>query len=488
MRRDYEDSIRRFAMTIQSINPATEEVIETFAPHTAAQIDEILTSVAAAQKTWRDRSFAERADVLRQVAALLRERKDELARAATSEMGKPIVESEAEVEKCAWVCEYYAEHAERFLADEQVPSTATESYIAYRPLGVLLAIMPWNFPYWQALRAAAPALMAGNAVVLKHASNVTRCALEIEQLFADSAPDTIFRTVVAPGSEVEALIADRRIAAVTLTGSDAAGVAVASAAGHALKKTVLELGGSDAFIVLEDADLDAAAQMAVKARFQNTGQSCIAAKRFIVVESVAEDFEKKFVEAAAKLKVGDPLDRATQIGPVARGDLRETLAEQVKQSVEMSAKVALGGESIAGPDGKGYFYAPTVLTQVTDAMPVFREETFGPAAAVIRARDAEHAVELANDADFGLGGNLWTRDLPRARELARRLESGGVFINGMTASDPRLPFGGVKRSGHGRELSLVGIREFVNIQTVWIGPVASTPQTTTQQPVTANVE
>ena len=476
-------------MTIQSINPATEEVIETFEPHTATQINEILTTVASAQKRWRDRSFAERAEVLRRVAALLRERKDELARAATSEMGKPITESEAEVEKCAWVCEYYAEHAERFLADEQASSTATESYVAYRPLGVLLAIMPWNFPYWQALRAAAPALMAGNAVILKHASNVTRCALHIERLFTDAAPDAIFRTILAPGSEVAALIADRRIAAVTLTGSDAAGVAVASAAGHALKKTVLELGGSDAFIVLEDADLDAAAQMAVRARFQNTGQSCIAAKRFIVVESVAEDFKKKFVEAAAKLKVGDPLDRATQIGPMARGDLREALADQVKQSVTMGAKVALGGESVSSPGGKGYFYAPTILTHVTDEMPVFREETFGPAAAVIRARDAEHAVELANDSDFGLGGNLWTRDLTRARELARRLESGGVFINGMTASDPRLPFGGVKRSGYGRELSLVGIREFVNVQTVWIGPVASAPgQMATQQPVAANVE
>jgi succinate-semialdehyde dehydrogenase/glutarate-semialdehyde dehydrogenase len=476
-------------MTIQSINPATEEVIETFAPHTAAQIEEILTTVAAAQKRWRDRSFAERADVLRRVAALLRERKDELARAATNEMGKPIVESEAEVEKCAWVCEYYAERAERFLADELAPSTATESYVAYRPLGVLLAIMPWNFPYWQAFRAAAPALMAGNAVVLKHASNVTRCALHIERLFADSAPDTIFRTIVAPGSEVDGLIADRRIAAVTLTGSDAAGVSVASAAGHALKKTVLELGGSDAFIVLEDADLDAAAQMAVKARFQNTGQSCIAAKRFIVVESVADDFERKFVEAAAQLKVGDPLDRATQIGPVARDDLRETLARQAQGSVKMGAQVALGGEAIAGPGGKGYYYAPTVLTAVTPEMPVFREETFGPAAAVIRARDAEHAVALANDSDYGLGGNLWTRDINRARELARQLESGGVFINGMTASDPRLPFGGVKRSGYGRELSLVGIREFVNIQTVWIGPAVSAPgQATTQRAVTASVE
>jgi acyl-CoA reductase-like NAD-dependent aldehyde dehydrogenase len=476
-------------MTLQSINPTTEALLESFEPHTPAQIDEILTAVTSTQKSWRDRSFAERAGVVRQVAALLRERKDELARAATSEMGKPIVEAEAEVEKCAWVCEYYAEHAERFLADEPGPSTATESYIAYRPLGVLLAIMPWNFPYWQAFRAAAPTLMAGNAVVLKHASNVTRCALEIERLFADAAPDAIFRTILTPGSAVEALIADRRIAAVTLTGSDAAGVAVASAAGHALKKTVLELGGSDAFIVLEDADLDAAAQMAVKARFQNTGQSCIAAKRFIVVEGVAGDFEEKFVEASAKLKVGDPLDRATQIGPLARGDLRETLARQVQESVRMGAKVALGGEMVAGPGGKGYYYAPTILTHVTPEMPVFREETFGPVAALIRARDAEHAVELANDTDFGLGGNLWTRDLARARELARRLASGGVFINGMTASDPRLPFGGVKRSGYGRELSLVGIREFVNVQTVWIGPAISAPgQAASQQPVQARAE
>jgi succinate-semialdehyde dehydrogenase/glutarate-semialdehyde dehydrogenase len=317
--------------------------------------------------------------------------------------------------------------------------------------------------------------MAGNTAVLKHASNVSRCALEIEHIFQECGfPQGVFRTVLVPGAETGHLIADRRVAAVTLTGSDEAGVAVASASGRALKKNVLELGGSDAFIVLEDADLDAAAQTAARARFQNTGQSCIAAKRFIVVEAVAEAFEQKFVEAASKLRIGDPLDRETQIGPMARGDLRAALDKQVQASIKMGAKVLLGGKPL---DGKGYFYAPTIITAVTTDMPLFREETFGPVAAVIHARDAEHAVELANDSEFGLGGNLWTRDIERGRALARRLESGGVFINGMTASDPRLPFGGVKRSGYGRELSSFGIREFVNIQTVWIGPTVQAPVT-----------
>jgi succinate-semialdehyde dehydrogenase/glutarate-semialdehyde dehydrogenase len=390
-------------------------------------------------------------------------------------MGKPIVESEAEVEKCAWNCDFYADNAEKFLADERVATNATESYVAFRPLGVILALMPWNFPYWQVFRFAAPALMAGNTAVLKHASNVSLVALEIERIFQESGlPQGIFKTVLVPGAETDVLIADRRIAAVTLTGSDAAGVAVASASGHALKKTVLELGGSDAFIVLEDADLDAAAQMAVRARFQNTGQSCIAAKRFIVVETVADAFEQKFVEAASKLHVGNPLDRETQIGPMARGDLRDALEKQVQASIKMGAKVVLGGKPL---EGKGYFYAPTILTHVTSDMPVFQEETFGPAAAVIRASNTDQAIELANDSEFGLGGNLWTSNIARGRELAGHIESGNVFINGMTASDPRLPFGGVKRSGYGRELSTFGIREFVNIQTVWIGPVATAAPT-----------
>ncbi len=455
-------------MSIQTIQPATGEVLETFEPYSAAQIHEILDEARNAFTRWRETTFAERGAVLHSVAAHLREHKAELATIATEEMGKPIVEAEAEVEKCAWNCDFYADNAEKFLADEHITSNATESYVSFQPLGVILALMPWNFPYWQVFRFAAPALMAGNTAVLKHASNVSRCALKIEQIFHESGlPHGAFRTVLIPGAETGSLIADRRIAAVTLTGSDAAGVAVASASGHALKKNVLELGGSDAFIVLEDADLDAAAQMAVRARFQNTGQSCIAAKRFIVVAAVADAFERKFVAAAAKLHVGDPFDRQTQVGPMARGDLRDALEKQVATSVQMGARVLLGGKPL---DGNGYFYAPTILANVTPDMPVFNEETFGPVAAVIRARDTDHAIELANDSDFGLGGNLWTGNIERGRALARRIESGGVFINGMTASDPRLPFGGVKRSGYGRELSSFGIREFVNIQTVWIGP------------------
>jgi succinate-semialdehyde dehydrogenase/glutarate-semialdehyde dehydrogenase len=455
-------------MGIASINPVNEELLETFEPYSQEQIDEALGAARQAFLHWRTTTFAERSASLLRVAQYLREHKGELARLAVLEMGKSLVEAEAEVEKCAWNCDYYAEHAEHFLRDEQIDSNATQSYVSFQPLGVVLALMPWNFPYWQVFRFAAPALMAGNTAVLKHASNVSRCALAIERAFRESgALAGIFRTVLVPGSETASLIADRRVAAVTLTGSEGAGIAVASASGHALKKNVLELGGSDAFIVLEDADLDAAASVAVTARFQNNGQSCIAAKRFIVVESVAAAFEQKFAAATAKLRVGNPMERETQIGPMARGDLRDELDRQVRDSVKMGARVLLGGRPIAG---KGYFYEPTVVTNVTIDMPLFREETFGPAAAVIRARDAEHAIELANDSDFGLGGNLWTRDIERGRELARRIESGAVFINGMTASDPRLPFGGVKHSGYGRELSSFGIREFVNIQTVWIGP------------------
>ena len=461
-------------MSIQSINPATEEIIERFEPYNQAQIDEALGEAHAAFLQWRETTFAERATLIRRLARYLRDRKAELARIATSEMGKPIVEAEAEVEKCAWNCDYYAENAEKFLADEHIATNATESYVSFQPLGVVLALMPWNYPFWQVLRFAAPALMAGNTAVLKHASNVSRSALEIERAFQECGfPQGAFRTVIGPGAETGKLITDPRIAAITLTGSDAAGVAVASTSGQVLKKNVLELGGSDAFIVLEDADLDAAAQTAVRARFQNTGQSCIAAKRFIVVEAVAEAFERKFVEAAATLRIGDPTDRETQVGPVARGDLRDDLHKQVESSVQAGARVLLGGKPL---EGKGYFYPPTIITDVTPEMTIFREETFGPVAAVIKARDTAHAIELANRSDFGLGGNLWTGDIERGRKIASHIESGAVFINGMTASDPRLPFGGVKRSGYGRELSSFGIREFVNIQTIWIGPAKAPVQ------------
>ncbi len=463
-------------MSIQSVNPATGEVLETFELFSPAQIDDALSAAHTAFRSWRETSFSERGVLFRRLAAYLRAHKTELGRTASLEMGKPMTESEAEVEKCAWNCEYYAEHAERFLADEKIATNATESYVSYLPLGVVLALMPWNYPYWQVFRFAAPALMAGNTAVLKHASNVSRCALEIERVFRECGfPEGVFRTVLVPGAETGKLIADPRIAAVTLTGSEEAGVAVASTSGRHLKKHVLELGGSDAFIVLADADLDAAAKTAVRARFQNTGQSCIAAKRFIIVESVAGEFERRFVEEAAKLRIGDPLHYETQLGPVARADLRDTLDRQVQATVRMGGRVLLGGKPV---EGKGAFYEATIVTNVTPEMPMFREETFGPAAAVIHARDTEHAIELANSSQFGLGGNLWTRDIEQGRKLARRLESGATFLNGMTASDPRLPFGGVKHSGYGRELSAFGIREFVNIQTVWIGPVLTTAPTT----------
>ena len=469
-------------MSIASINPATGEVIETFEPFTGEQIDETLTRARRAYREWRTTSFAERSALVRRVAEVLRAQKADLARIATQEMGKAITESQAEIEKCAWNCDFYAEHAEEFLAPEPVATNAAESYIEFTPLGVVLAIMPWNYPYWQVIRFAAPAIMAGNAAVLKHASNVSRCALELERVFREAgAPEGLFSTILVPGAEVEQVIADPRIAAITLTGSTPAGKQVAGTAGSVIKKTVLELGGSDAFIVLADADLDAAAEWAVRSRFQNAGQSCIAAKRFIVEEPVADAFTQKFVEQASKLRMGDPLDAQTQLGPMARADLRDALADQVERSVKMGAQVVLGGKAI---DGAGAYYPPTIVTGITTEMPLFQEETFGPAAAVIRARNVDHAVELANDSMFGLGGNLWTRDLNRARQLARRLESGAVFINGMTASDPRLPFGGVKQSGYGRELSAFGIREFVNIQTVWIGPASAT----NQPPVSATAE
>ena len=463
--------------TIRTIDPSTGREIQSYAEHDDAAVDAALARAAATFRSWREQTFAERAPYLHAVAAQLRERKSDLARLATREMGKTLVEAEAEVEKCALCCDYYADEAATHLADRSAASNATESFVAFRPLGVLLAIMPWNFPYWQLFRAAAPALMAGNVVVLKHAANVSGCALEIENIFrAAGLPDGAFATLLVSGSRMEAIVADPRVAAVTLTGSEAAGSAVAATAGKNLKKTVLELGGSDAFIVLADADIEAAAKVAVKARFQNNGQSCIAAKRFIVEAPVYEAFLGAFVDNARALVIGDPASPETTLGPLARADLRDSLERQVAATLAAGATLALGGRRV---ERDGFYFEATILAGVAPGMPAFDEETFGPVAAVVAARDAGDAIELANASQYGLGGNLWTRDVARGKAFAARLESGAVFINGMTASDPRLPFGGVKQSGYGRELSGFGIQEFVNIQTVWIGPAKDAQRSVT---------
>jgi len=453
-------------MSIQSINPATGEVLETFTPTSRHELDRILAAAHAAFLEWRAVPMGARAKQMREAASALRRRKADYARTMTLEMGKPIVQGEAEVEKCAWVCDYYAEQAASFLAEQPRETDASKSYVRFDPLGVVLAVMPWNFPFWQVFRFAAPALMAGNGAVLKHASNVPRCALAIEEVFRESGfPRGLFATMLIESSAVAALIEDPRIVAVTLTGSDRAGSKVAEQAGRALKKTVLELGGSDPFIVLDDADVDASAVTAADARLVNSGQSCIAAKRFIVVETVADRFIARFVDELRSRLMGDPLARETQVGPQARVDLRDELHRQVEESIKRGARRLLGGEV---PPGPGAFYPPTLLAAVDKGMPAFDEETFGPVAAVIRAKDEADAVRLANDSVFGLGASLWTRDRARAERVAARIEAGAVFVNGLVKSDPRLPFGGIKRSGYGRELSEYGIREFVNIKSVWI--------------------
>jgi succinate-semialdehyde dehydrogenase/glutarate-semialdehyde dehydrogenase len=460
-------------MSIASINPATGEELKTFEEASQAEIDAALASAASAFLEWRRLSFTERAGFMTRAAADLRANARRYAELITLEMGKPIKQAEAEIEKCAWNCEYFAENAEHFLADEPAPSDAAESYVRFQPLGLVLAVMPWNFPFWQLFRFAAPGLMAGNVAILKHASNVPQCSLAIEGVFRNAGvPDGVFRSLLVSGELAQGLIDDPRVVAVTLTGSDLTGSKIAEVSGRALKPSVLELGGSDPFIVLEDADVAAAASTGARARNQNAGQSCIAAKRFIVAEPVADAFIEAFCDAVAGLKVGDPMDESVDVGPLARPDLRDALESQVRRSQAAGARVVVGGSRVA--EGGGNFFQPTVLTDVTRDMPVFREETFGPVAAVVRARDEAEALELANDSPYGLGSALWTRDIERGRRLAADIEAGSVFINGMVASDPRLPFGGIKRSGFGRELSHYGIKEFVNIQTVWIGPAEGT--------------
>lgn len=453
---------------MQSFNPATDAVLAEFADHDELAIESRLRTAAESQRAWARLEVGQRTPHLLKAAAVLRRRKDELARIITLEMGKPLGESVGEIEKCAWNLEYYAQQGPAFLADQVVASSAADSRIVYDPLGLVLAVMPWNYPFWQVVRAAAPVLVGGNGMVLKHASNVPQCALALEQVFQEAGfPDGLFTTLLVDSGTVPRLIRDERIAAVTFTGSTPVGRSIASLAGQALKKQVLELGGSDPFIVLADADLEAAAAVAVKARFSNTGQSCISSKRFIVEQSVADRFAEAFVAGARKLVVGDPLQAGTTIGSMARRKLRDELHAQVVASIREGARVLIGGQALDGP---GAFYQPTILDHVSPGMTAAREETFGPAAAILRVGSVDEAVAVANDSPFGLGAALWTRDLDRARQLTRRIDAGAVFVNGMVASDPRLPFGGTKQSGYGRELGHLGLHEFMNIKTVWTGP------------------
>ncbi|MGH6617446.1 NAD-dependent succinate-semialdehyde dehydrogenase [Sphingomonas sp.] len=452
---------------IVSINPATGGEIARYDVHTPAEIDAILDRAARVQGRWRTAPIAERTALLRAIAARLRERKPDLARLIVAEMGKPIGEAEAEVEKCAINCDFYANAAPAMLADTKVANVANTE-LMFDPLGVVLAIMPWNYPLWQVFRFVAPALAAGNGVILKHAGNVTGCALAIAEVIAEAGcPAGLFGAAITEADQVAAIIGDPRIAAVTLTGSTEVGTIVAAQAGRALKKQVLELGGSDPFIVLADADPDHAARMAVMARFTNAGQSCVNAKRFIVEAAVHDRFVDCFLNHAGRLTMGDPLDRATGLGPMARANLRSAIDDQVRRSVASGARLLSGG---AIPDGPGFHYPATLLDRVAPGMAAFDEETFGPAAAIVRARDVEDAVALANRTAFGLGASLWTADLDRARTLVRRIDAGAVFVNAVVASDPRVPFGGIKQSGYGRELGDHGLREFTNMKTVRIDP------------------
>jgi succinate-semialdehyde dehydrogenase / glutarate-semialdehyde dehydrogenase len=452
---------------LTSINPANNKTIKTYDEMSSGESKKTISLADDEFILWKETTFKHRSDLMRNAAEVLRDNSEEYSVLMTMEMGKPIVQSRAEVEKCAWVCDYYADNAENFLSDEIIKTEATKSFVSYQPLGVILAIMPWNFPFWQVFRFAAPNLMAGNAGLLKHASNVSGCALAIEDVFRKAGfPDNLFRTLLVSSKNIKDVIANEKVQAVTLTGSVPAGKSVASLAGSLIKKTVLELGGSDPYIILEDADLEKAAMSCVTSRLINAGQSCIAAKRFIVVESVYDEFEKLFLEIMSKKKMGDPLDIKNDLGPQASLSLRDELYEQVLRSVKQGAEIIFGGTI---PEINGAYYPPTILKNVKPGIAAFDEELFGPVAALIKAKDENEAINLANQSIFGLGAAVFTKDVNRGEQLAKeKLKAGCCFVNDFVKSDPRLPFGGIKESGYGRELSPFGIKEFVNIKTVYV--------------------
>ncbi len=464
--------------TMTSVNPANGEVLGRFDEISDAELEARLARAAQTFRAWRRRPFAERARLMLAAADVLERRKDHWARLMTLEMGKTLKSAVAEAEKCAWACRFYAEHAERFLADEEVKSSATRSYVRHLPLGPVLAVMPWNFPFWQVFRFAAPGLMAGNVGLLKHASNVPQCALAIEEVFRSAGfPDGCFQTLLVGSSRVARVVEDDRVVAATLTGSEGAGAAVASTAGKVIKKTVLELGGSDPFVVMPSANLDAAVKTAVTARCINNGQSCIAAKRFVVHDRIYDRFERELVARMGALKVGDPMDPATDVGPLATGAELEKLVGQVDAAVKDGARLLCGGKA---PGGKGFYYPPTVLAGIPRTSPSYREEIFGPVAMLHRVKDLDEAIAIANDVPFGLGSSVWTNDPEERRRFVDDVEAGATFVNAMVASDPRLPFGGVKRSGYGRELARDGIREFVNVKAVSIHEEAPASRSATE--------
>ena len=453
-------------MAIASTNPATGEVVKTFEALTPDQIEQKLQLAVTAFQAHRKTSFRDRAAKMLRAAEILEKEKDECGRLMTLEMGKPFRAAVAEAVKCTTACRYYAENTEKFLADEVVETGAKRSFIRYLPIGPILAVMPWNFPFWQVMRFAAPALMAGNVGLLKHASNVPQCALKIEDIFRRAGfPEGVFQTLLIGSGPVDGILNDPRVAAATLTGSEQAGIQVGVSAAKRIKKVVLELGGSDPFIVMPSADLDAAVATAVDARIQNNGQSCIAAKRFIVSEKIADEFERKFVQRMESLRIGDPFDENTQLGPLANPEAVKSLDADVQKSVAAGARLLTGGHPLTRP---GNFYAPTVLDNIPKESPAYKEEFFGPVASIFRAKDIDQAIQIANDSRFGLGASAWTKDPGETERFINELDAGMVFLNKMVASDPRIPFGGVKQSGHGRELGVHGIREFVNIKTVWI--------------------